>query len=84
MLLLFHDEACKLPYRWNVDGLGHRLNYPKHVLTEGGLFHWTGPLKPWKEDGVNRLLWEPYTLNYCPQFSHRVHTTTCRPDSWYC
>ncbi|CAD7937568.1 unnamed protein product [Amoebophrya sp. A25] len=84
MLLLFHDEACKLPHRWNVDGLGHRLNYPKPILEDGGLFHWTGPLKPWLVDGVNRRLWEPYTVNYCPRYSFRVHTTTCRPDSWYC
>ena len=85
MLLLFHGEACKLSARWNVDGLGHRLNYPDSVLKNGGLFHWTGPLKPWKDDGVNRRLWEPYApQRYCPRYSFRQHTTTCRPDSWHC
>ena len=83
-LLLFHDEACRLSYPWNVDGLGHRLNYPKTVLEAAGILHWTGPLKPWTHDGVNRLLWEPHTRNYCPRYSFRVHTATCRPDSWFC
>ncbi len=84
MLLLFHAEACKLESRWNVDGLGHRLNYPSWILDNGGVYHWTGPLKPWLEDGVNRRLWEPYAGRYCPRFSRRLHTQTCRPDSWQC
>eukprot|EP00971_Amphidinium_carterae_P171086 3390652-Amphidinium_carterae.1 len=84
LLLLFHDEVAPLDWRWNIDGLGHRLNYPKSVLQEARILHWTGPLKPWRHHGVNRLLWEPYTLHYCPEFSGREHTTTCRPDSWFC
>ncbi len=43
MLLLFHDEACSLPRTWNVDGLGHRLNYPKEVLEPGKVLHCIGP-----------------------------------------
>eukprot|EP00439_Symbiodinium_sp_Y106_P042043 s3174_g5.t1 len=84
LLLLFHDEVVSLHWSWNVDGLGHRLNYPKHVLAEAKVLHWTGPLKPWRHHGVNRKLWEPHTREYCPKYSNREHTTTCRPDSWFC
>lgn len=84
LLLLFYDEVAPLHWSWNIDGLGHRLNYPKDILREANLLHWTGPLKPWRHHGVNRKLWEPYTLEYCPEFSFREHTTTCRPDSWHC
>ncbi|CAE7537158.1 GAUT15 [Symbiodinium natans] len=84
LLLLFHDEVVSLHWSWNVDGLGHRLNYPKHVLAEAKVLHWTGPLKPWRHHGVNRKLWEPHTREYCPKYSFREHTTTCRPDSWFC
>ncbi|CAJ1329955.1 unnamed protein product, partial [Effrenium voratum] len=84
LLLLFHDEVVPLHWSWNVDGLGHRLNYPKHVLNEARVLHWTGPLKPWRHHGVNRKLWEPYAREYCPKYSFREHTTTCRPDSWFC
>lgn len=84
LLLLFHDEVVSLHWSWNVDGLGHRLNYPKNVLNEAKVLHWTGPLKPWRHHGVNRLLWEPHTREYCPRYSFREHTTTCRPDSWFC
>lgn len=84
LLLLFHDEIIPLDWTWNVDGLGHRLNYPKDVLRNANILHWTGPLKPWRHHGVNRKLWEPYTLEYCPDYSVREHTTTCRPDSWFC
>lgn len=84
LLLLFHDEVVPLPRGWNIDGFGHRLNYPKDVLKQAKILHWTGPLKPWRHHGVNRILWEPYALEYCPQFSFREHTTTCRPDSWFC
>ncbi|CAK8999544.1 unnamed protein product [Durusdinium trenchii] len=61
LLLLFHDEVVSLHWSWNVDGLGHRLNYPKNVLNEAKVLHWTGPLKPWRHHGVNRKLWEPHT-----------------------
>jgi len=84
MLLVFHDEVHWLDWQWNVDGLGHRLNYPQEVLQDAKILHWTGPLKPWLDDGVNRLLWEPHTMRYCPLYSNRHHTTTCRPDSWFC
>jgi len=84
LLLLFHDEIVPLDWGWNIDGLGHRLNYPKEVLNKAKILHWTGPLKPWKHHGVNRLIWEKYTLEYCPAYSFREHTTTCRPDSWFC
>lgn len=84
LLLLFHDEVVPLEWTWNIDGLGHRLNYPQSVLRYANLLHWTGPLKPWRNHGVNRFLWEPYTLEYCPRYSFREHTTTCRPDSWFC
>ncbi|CAE8618969.1 unnamed protein product, partial [Polarella glacialis] len=84
LLLLFHDEVVPLHWSWNVDGLGHRLNYPKDVLREAKVLHWTGPLKPWRHHGVNRFLWESHTQEYCPQYSFREHTTTCRPDSWFC
>jgi alpha-1,4-galacturonosyltransferase len=83
LLLAFHDDAEWLSSSWNVDGLGHRLNYPKEVLKPAQILHWTGPLKPWAHHGVNRLLWEPYSF-YCPPYSYRIHTTTCRPDSWFC
>eukprot|EP00929_Paragymnodinium_shiwhaense_P013298 TRINITY_DN121163_c0_g1_i1.p1 TRINITY_DN121163_c0_g1~~TRINITY_DN121163_c0_g1_i1.p1 ORF type:complete len:761 (+),score=138.39 TRINITY_DN121163_c0_g1_i1:142-2424(+) len=84
LLLLFYDEVAPLEWVWNVDGLGHRLNYPKDVLRSTRILHWTGPLKPWRHHGVNRHLWEPYALEYCPEYSFREHTTTCRPDSWFC
>eukprot|EP00927_Polykrikos_kofoidii_P044893 TRINITY_DN38765_c0_g1_i1.p1 TRINITY_DN38765_c0_g1~~TRINITY_DN38765_c0_g1_i1.p1 ORF type:complete len:792 (-),score=106.23 TRINITY_DN38765_c0_g1_i1:39-2414(-) len=84
LLLLFYDEVAPLHWGWNVDGLGHRLNYPKDVLNQAKVLHWTGPLKPWRHHGVNRLLWEPYALEYCHIYSFREHTTTCRPDSWFC
>eukprot|EP00928_Gymnodinium_smaydae_P000163 TRINITY_DN10056_c0_g1_i2.p1 TRINITY_DN10056_c0_g1~~TRINITY_DN10056_c0_g1_i2.p1 ORF type:complete len:797 (-),score=143.12 TRINITY_DN10056_c0_g1_i2:99-2489(-) len=84
LLLLFYDDVAALDFGWNIDGLGHRLNYPKDVLRQAKVLHWTGPLKPWRHHGVNRFLWEPYLLEYCPAYSFREHTTTCRPDSWFC
>ncbi|OLQ14830.1 Galacturonosyltransferase 8 [Symbiodinium microadriaticum] len=83
LLLLFHDEVVSLHWSWNVDGLGHRLNYPKHVLAEAKVLHWTGPLKPWRHHGVNRKLWEPHTREYCPKYSNRVkglQLQTMSPD----
>ena len=84
LLLGFGEEVEKLDWFWNVDGLGHRLNFPKSILNDAIILHWTGPLKPWLKDGINRMLWEKYIPNYCANVSNRHHTVTCRPDSWFC
>eukprot|EP00397_Hematodinium_sp_SG-2012_P039084 GEMP01042615.1.p1 GENE.GEMP01042615.1~~GEMP01042615.1.p1 ORF type:complete len:384 (+),score=84.11 GEMP01042615.1:311-1462(+) len=84
LLVMFYDEVCELDGMWNVVGLGHRLNYPDAILNAAKILHWTGPLKPWNSDGINRLIWEKSLLKYCPKLSYRRHTTTCRPDSWFC
>ena len=84
LLLGFGDEVARLEWYWNVDGFGHRLNYPKNVLNDAIVLHWTGPLKPWLKDGINRKLWERYIPQYCANVSNRHHTVTCRPDSWFC
>ena len=32
--------------------------YAQQLIAQ--VLHWTGPLKPWRQHGVNRKLWEPH------------------------
>ena len=43
--------------------LSYHTEYQQHSHTwrRREVLHWTGPLKPWRHHGVNRLLWEPHT-----------------------
>lgn len=57
LLLMFYDKVQWIDEKWNVDGLGYRN---RTDVDDAFILHWTGPLKPWREDGHNKHLWTPY------------------------
>eukprot|EP00397_Hematodinium_sp_SG-2012_P026596 GEMP01027879.1.p1 GENE.GEMP01027879.1~~GEMP01027879.1.p1 ORF type:complete len:636 (+),score=143.92 GEMP01027879.1:141-2048(+) len=57
LLLLFFDKVQWIDRKWNVDGLGYRN---RSDVDDAFILHWTGPMKPWREDGHNKALWVPY------------------------
>tara|TARA_B110001469_G_C9636403_1_gene319189 strand:- start:1775 stop:2677 length:903 start_codon:yes stop_codon:yes gene_type:complete len=59
--ILFYNNFTKINEAWNTGGLGFKKVDVNKIKNAKGL-HWTGPKKPWKQDGLYKELWEPYNL----------------------
>lgn len=63
MNLLYYDlNIINLDCRWNVTGLG-TFKIAKVKAQNAFILHWTGKLKPWLENGLNKHIWEKYKIN---------------------
>lgn len=49
----------RLPSSHSYGDLGFRIAEP-HRVDEAIFLHFSGEKKPWKQDGINKHLWEPY------------------------
>lgn len=67
MTLAFHDNFESLSPKWNTK-VSH-VDDPKKQddAANACLLHWSGPNKPWQEDGIHKDLWVP-----CPKEGDRV------------
>ncbi|CAE7669306.1 GATL6 [Symbiodinium pilosum] len=62
-----HDEAndyILFEKEWNALGLGLDEKKSKKDLAEMHILHWNGMRKPWKSNGYNKAIWEPYYDRY--------------------
>jgi len=57
MLYLFYDKVQWIDDNWNISGLGSRI---RTDVDKAHILHWSGPRKPWRRNGENKHLWEPY------------------------
>lgn len=54
--ILFYKKCINIDKRWNITGLGsNELEYNR--LKNGYILHWSGPNKPWTENGYNKKIW---------------------------
>lgn len=62
MTLAFHDNFEHMSPKWNTK-VSHIDDPEKRDdASKACLFHWSGPSKPWKKDGIHKDLWVP-----CPK-----------------
>eukprot|EP00747_Dinoflagellata_sp_TGD_P094576 gnl/TRDRNA2_/TRDRNA2_166168_c0_seq1.p1 gnl/TRDRNA2_/TRDRNA2_166168_c0~~gnl/TRDRNA2_/TRDRNA2_166168_c0_seq1.p1 ORF type:complete len:439 (-),score=55.92 gnl/TRDRNA2_/TRDRNA2_166168_c0_seq1:18-1277(-) len=54
------EELFLAPAAWNRCGLGHSTS--SQGLSSANALHWTGPHKPWLQNGLHRVWWQPYTV----------------------
>eukprot|EP00050_Salpingoeca_kvevrii_P003827 m.235170 g.235170 ORF g.235170 m.235170 type:complete len:982 (-) comp10888_c0_seq12:1992-4937(-) len=59
-LLMGYKRWRPLDARWNVDGLGYRVDLPTSLLDGAFVLHWTGSRKPWMAAGLHKAIWERY------------------------
>lgn len=52
-----HEYICEFSWLYNVPGFGSVRGISLDVINSAKVLHWTGPLKPWKEDGLYKDLY---------------------------
>ena len=57
--LIYYQKCTPIDKKWNLTGLGSSI-YPESKLNNAYILHWSGPHKPWNEDGFNKERWEKY------------------------
>jgi lipopolysaccharide biosynthesis glycosyltransferase len=63
MILVFHDNFEHMAAKWNTK-VSHIDDPEKRDdASKACLFHWSGPGKPWNEDGIHKDLWVPCPKN---------------------
>eukprot|EP00056_Hartaetosiga_gracilis_P002387 m.53180 g.53180 ORF g.53180 m.53180 type:complete len:396 (+) comp11032_c0_seq1:1406-2593(+) len=67
LLLATYNRWKALPSPlWNVDGLGYNTKLSAtNLLTSGYILHWTGPRKPWLDDGLYKPIWNQFHPQQC-------------------
>ena len=57
MNLLFNGKSKPIDHRWNLTGLGWQRNIEKSILEGAFILHWSGPKKPWLNEGLYKEYW---------------------------
>jgi lipopolysaccharide biosynthesis glycosyltransferase len=57
MNLLFNGRMKAIDKRWNLTGLGWRKKIEEYNLDGAYILHWSGPKKPWLEQGLYKEYW---------------------------
>ncbi len=62
MNLIFNGCTKNIDPRWNYTGLGWERNLDPEELRKAYILHWSGPKKPWLENGLYKMIWEKYDI----------------------
>jgi lipopolysaccharide biosynthesis glycosyltransferase len=60
--LIYYKKCTSLDKKWNLTGLGSYI-FTESKLNKAYILHWSGPHKPWNEDGLNKERWEKYVIS---------------------
>eukprot|EP01138_Halocafeteria_seosinensis_P000450 gb/GECG01000464.1/.p1 GENE.gb/GECG01000464.1/~~gb/GECG01000464.1/.p1 ORF type:complete len:385 (+),score=17.93 gb/GECG01000464.1/:1-1155(+) len=64
-LLGLLNRVEPLDRKWSTSALGYKTKITQKALDEGRILHWTGPSKPWEENGFYKHQWKPYHCEAC-------------------
>ena len=62
MNLIFNDKTKNIDPRWNFTGLGWERKLSRDALSKAYILHWSGPRKPWLEEGLYKSYWKEYQI----------------------
>lgn len=72
-----HD-FIELDATWNLGDLGWKTDIKKQKLASARVLHWTGPKKPWKDDGLYTHLWRPHLKRWGDLLPPAVGPLACQ------
>ena len=62
MNLIFNNLTKNIDPRWNFTGLGWERKLSPDSLSKAYILHWSGPRKPWLDNGLYKSYWEKYQI----------------------
>lgn len=60
--ILYYNKVKGINVKYNQGELGWRHNMDEEYLKSCYILHWTGPCKPWLQNGLYKKLWEKYKI----------------------
>ena len=60
--LIFNNCTKNIDSKWNFTGLGWERNLDPGDIKKAYILHWSGPKKPWLENGLYKTIWEKYDI----------------------